>query len=150
MNIKKIIFFFGFCVSFMFLGFGQQLVKPEMLTKDRFIKEVYNYEKTPTQWVYEGKKPCVIDCYADWCGPCRRLSPILDTLATEYAGKVTVYKVNTSVEKELAAKLFQMCGNTRGSIPMLMFIPAKGQPQVLMGLRSKADLKQIFDNFLLK
>lgn len=147
-NLKFVVFIIG--LFFTLPLFSQDLVKPEMITKARFLSEVYNYEKNPTQWVYEGKKPCVIDCYADWCGPCRRLSPILDTLATEYDGKVIIYKVNTSVEKELSAKLFQICNNTRGSIPMLLFIPTKGQPQVLMGLRSKAELKKIFDDFLLK
>lgn len=147
-NLKSVVFIIG--LFFTLPLFSQALVKPEMITKERFLSEVYNYDKNPTQWVYEGKKPCVIDCYADWCGPCRRLSPILDTLATEYDGKVIIYKVNTSVEKELSAKLFQICNNTRGSIPMLLFIPVKGQPQVLMGLRSKTELKKIFDDFLLK
>ena len=94
------------------------------LTKAEFLEKVWNYEKNSKEWKYEGDKPCIIDFYTTWCGPCKRLSPILEELAKEYDGKIIVYKVNTEVERELAS-VFQV-----RSIPTLLFCPLKDNPQI--------------------
>ena len=73
------------------------------MNKAEFLQKVFNYEKNATKWVYEGDKPCIIDFYADWCGPCKQVAPILRDLAILYKNDIVVYKVNVDKEKELAA-----------------------------------------------
>ncbi len=119
-------------------------VKPEHLTKETFKEKIMNYEKNTQQWVYEGDKPAIVDFYADWCRPCRMIAPIMDELAVEYQGKVNFYKVDTEVEKELAA----VFGIT--SLPTVVFIPASGNPSAQKGAMPKESYKQIIDEFLLK
>ena len=109
----------------------------EHLTKETFLSKVFNYE-TNKEWKYEGDKPCVIDFYADWCGPCMMVAPILEELAKEYNGKIEIYKVNTEVEQELAA-VFGI-----RSIPSLLFVPLEGQPQMAMGALPKDTFVQAF------
>ena len=94
------------------------------INQSEFIEKVYDYKKNPDKWVYEGSKPAIIDFYADWCGPCRRLSPVLEKLAEKYKDKIVIYKVNTDKERELAAAF----GIT--SLPTLVFIPLGDTPQV--------------------
>lgn len=76
-----------------------------VLNKADFLSKVYNYEKNQTQWVYEGNKPAIIDFYADWCGPCKKVSPILKELAAQYKDDIVIYKINVDNEKELASAL---------------------------------------------
>ena len=73
------------------------------LTKTEFLNKVYNYEANPNDWKYEGDKPCIVDFYATWCGPCKALAPVLEELAKEYDGKIYIYKVDVDKEEELAA-----------------------------------------------
>ena len=73
------------------------------LNKAEFLQKVFNYEKNATKWVYEGDKPCIIDFYADWCGPCKQVAPILRDLAILYKNDIVVYKVNVDKEKEMCA-----------------------------------------------
>ena len=94
--------------------------------------------------MYEGKLPAIIDFYADWCRPCRMVAPILDELAEDYKGKVVIYKINTQVEKELAA-IFKI-----QSIPSFLYIPVQGQPQMDKGLKDKAAFEKIIAEVLLK
>lgn len=103
---------------------------------------IYDWEKNPTKFVYKGGKPCVIDFYADWCGPCRALAPKLAEVAGNYVGKIVVYKVNIDKEKELA-KLFKV-----QSIPMLLFVPMKETPYVSMGNVPKEYIKDAIDKIL--
>jgi thioredoxin len=113
----------------------------EHLTADTFKQKVFNYE-TNKDWKFEGELPCLVDFYADWCGPCKMVAPILEELADEYAGKMNVYKVNTEEEQELAS-VFGI-----QSIPSLLFIPKEGQPQMAMGALPKDTFKKAFKEVL--
>ena len=112
------------------------------ITKADFLKKVYDFEKNPDEWKYLGSQPAIVDFYADWCGPCRQLSPVLDELAKEYSGKLTIYKVNVDNERGLAT-FFGI-----RSIPTLLFIPIKGKPQRSLGALSKTELKGIIKDVL--
>jgi len=115
-----------------------------VLNKADFLSKVYNYEKNQTQWVYEGNKPAIIDFYADWCGPCKKVSPILKELAAQYKDDIVIYKINVDNEKELASAFGIQ------SIPTLLFIPKTGKPQIAQGALSKEQFVEQIDNFLLK
>ena len=121
----------------------EKAMKTIELTKADFLAKVADYEKNPTQWIYLGDKPAIVDVYAPWCGPCKMVAPILEELAAEYDGQIVIYKVNTMNEETLAADF-----GIR-SIPTLLFIPVNGKPQVAQGAMSKADFKRIIDSFLL-
>lgn len=112
------------------------------ITKADFLKKVYDFEKNPDEWKYLGSQPAIVDFYADWCGPCRQLSPVLDELAKEYSGKLTIYKVNVDNERGLAT-FFGI-----RSIPTLLFIPMEGKPQRSLGALSKTELKGIIKDVL--
>jgi thioredoxin len=94
-------------------------------------------------WKYLGDKPCILDFYASWCGPCRMISPYLDDLAKEYGDQIYIYKIDVDKERELG----QMFGAT--SIPLLVFIPKDGQPQSARGAMSKVELKNAIETVLL-
>ena len=81
------------------------------LTKADFLAKVYNFEKNPKEWKYEGDKPAIVDFYADWCGPCKMVAPILDELAKEYDGQIVIYKVDTEKEQELAGAFGPFCSS---------------------------------------
>ena len=115
-----------------------------VLTKADFLTKVFNYEKNPSEWVYEGDKPCIVDFYADWCGPCRMVSPILEELAEKYKGQIIIYKINVDKEKELAG-VFGV-----RSIPTILFIPKEGKPMLAQGALPKEEFVKQIDNFLLK
>lgn len=115
---------------------------PKHLTADDFAQLVADYALPMEQWTYRGTRPAVVDFYADWCGPCRQVAPLLDELAEEYAERVTVYKVNVDDEPELATAL------GIDGIPALLFVSAKQQPTLLVGARPKEDLKQAFETLL--
>ncbi len=109
------------------------------LNKARFLAEVWDYENSPKEWKFKGTKPALIDFYADWCGPCKIASPILEEISKEYAGKVTIYKIDTQVEQELAS-VFGISG-----IPAFLYIPVNGKPTMASGIaRTKEDTKKMF------
>ena len=113
------------------------------ITKADFLAKVANYEKNPTEWKYLGDKPCIIDFYASWCGPCKTIAPILEDLAKEYEGEIYIYKVNTEEEQELASAF-----GIR-SIPSLLFCPMEGKPQMAQGAMPKDSFKQAINEVLL-
>ena len=115
----------------------------EHLTAQTFKEKVFNYE-TNKEWKYAGTQPCIIDFYADWCGPCKAVAPILEELSDEYKGKITVYKVDTDAEQELAG-VFGI-----RSIPSILFVPMTGQPQMSVGAMSKDGFVDAINNILLK
>jgi thioredoxin len=112
------------------------------LTDETFKKLIFDYE-TNVEWKFEGNKPAIIDFYADWCEPCRQLSPLVEEIAEEYSGKINVYKVDTEKEGLLTQKL----GIT--GLPTLLFVPAKGKPQVAVGALPKETLIQAINEVLL-
>ena len=113
----------------------------EHLTAETFKQKVFNYEIN-SEWKFEGQLPCIVDFYADWCGPCKMVAPILEELADEYEGKLNVYKVNTEEQQELAG-LFGI-----RSIPSLLFVPREGQPQMAMGALPKETFRKAFKEVL--
>jgi thioredoxin len=113
----------------------------ELLTKETFFEKVFNYEKN-SEWKFEGELPCIIDFYADWCGPCKMVAPILEELSEEYSGKINIYKIDTEAEQELAAAF-----GIR-SIPSILFCPKNAQPQMAQGALPKHQLEEIIKDVL--
>ncbi len=122
---------------------NEKRMKTIHLTKEEFLNKVVDFENNPDEWKYLGDKPALVDFYADWCGPCKSIAPVLEELAAEYEGQIYIYKVDTDAEQELAAAF-----GIR-SIPTLLFIPMKGNPQVAQGALPKANLKKAIDEVLL-
>lgn len=110
----------------------------ETLNVQSFKEKVFDFE-SHRQWKFNGSRPAIVDFYADWCAPCRALSPILSELAKDYAGKVDVYKVNTQDHPELA-NLFDVRG-----IPALLFIPVSGAPTMAAGFMPRGALEEAMD-----
>jgi len=112
------------------------------LSSETFKKMVFNYDVNK-EWKYEGNGPAIIDFYADWCPPCRQLSPLVEEIAKEFNGRIVVYKVNTDKEKLLAQSL----GIT--NLPTLLYIPAKGNPKVTLGYITKEKIVKTINEVLL-
>jgi thioredoxin len=113
------------------------------MDKAMFLEKVFNYEASPDKWIYRGDKPCIIDFYADWCGPCKKVAPIMSALAEQYKDQVVIYKVNTDREKELAGVF-----NIR-SIPSILYCPIEGQPTMTMGAQPKSEFEKMLKELLL-
>ncbi|MDR4987902.1 MAG: thioredoxin [Bacteroidales bacterium] len=113
----------------------------ENLTKETFKEKVFNFE-AGKEWKFEGERPCIIDFYADWCAPCRALTPVMEELSEEYKGKVDIYKIDTEKEQELAG----MFGIR--SIPSILFVPAAAQPQMATGALPKETLIKAIEDIL--
>ena len=118
--------------------------KVKHLTYKEFLDKVWDFEKDPNTFIYKGELPAIVDFYADWCGPCRRVAPIMEKLAEEYDGKLLVYKVNTDQERGLASA-FQV-----KSIPMVLFIPMEGQPMMQVGALPEEGYRKVVTEQLIK
>ena len=110
-----------------------------------FMDQIFDYKANPTTWIYKGDKPAIIDFYADWCGPCKRVAPIMDELALEYAGQINIYKIDTDKEKELAGQVFGI-----RSIPSILYIPVGGQPTMYTGAFPKERYVELINENLIK
>lgn len=108
-----------------------------------FVKKVWDIETYPDSFAYKGKLPCMIDFYADWCGPCKRVAPIMENIAQEYEGKITVYKVNVDQEQKLPL-IFKV-----KNIPTVFFLPKEGQPLSQVGALSKEEYISIINKHLI-
>jgi len=113
----------------------------EFLTKDSFLQKIFNYEQNK-EWKFEGELPCIIDFYADWCGPCKMIEPVLAELAKEYQGKLNIYRINTEDQQELAAAFGIQ------SIPSLLFVPLNNKPQMSVGALPKNSIKKAISEVL--
>jgi len=146
-NMKKSIIF---AILVLMTGFGamaqekDNASKVQHITYQDFLDKIWDFEKSPEEFVYKGKTAAIVDFYADWCGPCRKIGPVMEKLAQDYDGRLTVYKVNVDKEKELAAA-FQ----TR-SIPMVIFIPLEGQPMMQVGALPETEYRKVVEERLLK
>lgn len=98
-----------------------------IITKDNFEEEILN-----------STKPCLVDFWATWCGPCKMISPIIEELAEEYADTVKVCKINVDDEPELAIKY------NVSSIPTVMLFENGNVKDTVVGYRPK----ESFENML--
>ena len=145
--MKKSILIAITILAFGFMANAQEEKKePKVkhLTYNEFLRKVWDFEKDPNTFKYKGKLPAIVDFYADWCGPCRRVAPIMEKLAEEYDGKLLIYKVNTQYEEDLA-KAFQI-----RSIPTVLFIPMEGQPMMQVGALPEEGYRKVVEEQLVK
>jgi thioredoxin len=130
------------CFSFSQAGNGAD-VAVQKLSKADFYQKIMNLEKNPNTWKYNGNLPCIVDFYADWCGPCRQASPILEELAEKYKGRIVVYKMNIDEEKELAGA-FRI-----QTIPAFLWVPREGKPTMSNGIASgKEETRAMFEKMI--
>lgn len=114
------------------------------LTKDSFVAKVANYESYPGEWIFKGNRPCLIDFHAPWCVYCKALEPILTQLATEYEGKIDIYKVDVDKEPELETAF------SIRTIPTLLFAPLGKKPTLMLGTLTKPQIKKWIDKLLIE
>lgn len=141
--MRKTISFVAIAMVFCLSASVMAQKKPIEIGKKEFLAKVVNYEKNTTTWEYLGDKPAIIDFYADWCKPCKLVEQPLKELAKEYEGKIYIYKVNVDKHKDLAKEI------GISSIPTMIFAPIGQDPQILMGAKSKEELKKYIDEILL-
>ena len=115
----------------------------ENLTKETFIEKVFDYSKNK-EWNFKGERPALIDFYADWCGPCKMVAPIMEDLSKEFDGKVDIYKIDTEKQMELSG----MFGIR--NIPSILFIPMEGQPMMHAGALPYEGFKDAIEKELLQ
>lgn len=133
--MKKTIFLLiAVLIATTFTAAKAQTVKS--LTTDEFKKEIWDFS-TNKDWKYLGDKPVILDLYATWCPPCKKLSPILEEIQKQYGNKIQIYKIDVDKEPQLA-QLFNA-----SSIPLMIFIPKNGKPSSIAGLRPQEQIEQL-------
>lgn len=145
--MKKVFFFIVLALTMGFTAQAQQTeTKPlvQHITYQDFLDKIWDFEKNPDEVVFKGKTIALVDFYADWCGPCRKLGPILEGLADEYDDELTVYKINVDQEKILAS-VFQV-----RSIPMVLIFSMKGQPTKLVGAYPEQEYVKIIEKMIME
>ncbi len=146
--MNKIIMLLAVGILISFNGCGKNTAESKdtgtvHLTSQTFKQKVFDYEKNK-EWKYEGDAPCIVDFYADWCGPCKQIAPILEQISKDYEGKINVYKVNVDNEQQLASAF------GINSIPAVLFVPKTGQPQMTTGAMPKEGFVKAINDILLK
>lgn len=114
------------------------------LTTEEFKKKIWDYAANPKQWKFLSDKPCLIDFYTTWCGPCKRLSPIVEAVAAKYDGLIYVYRVDAEKEVELS-RLFNV-----QSYPTLLFCTQNQIPRKSIGLLPQTQVEELVSELLLK
>jgi thioredoxin 1 len=94
------------------------------------------------QQVLTSDKPALVDFWAEWCGPCKMIAPVIDELAEEYAGKLTVGKVDTDNNRDISMKY------GISAIPTVMIFSGQDVAKKFVGLQQKSDLKSAIDEVL--
>lgn len=112
------------------------------LTTSEFREKIFDYA-SEQEWKYKGTLPAIVDFYADWCGPCKMVAPVLEELSKEYEGRITIYKVDTEKERELSS-VFGI-----QSIPTFLFIPKEGDPMMQPGALPKKAFQQVIEERLM-
>lgn len=115
----------------------------EHLNLDSFKEKIMDFETHKEDWKFQGELPAILDFYADWCGPCKTIAPILEDLSKEYEGKINIYKIDTEDQQELS----EMFGIR--SIPSVLFIPMEGEPQMTVGVLSKQKYIDVIEEVLI-
>ncbi len=118
-------------------------MKLSMLNQVDFLRQIVDYKKHPTSWNYLGSKPALVKFYADWCGSCKAIRPVLERLAESYKGELVIYSVNTEQEEEIAAVFGVRC------TPTLLFIPLGERPQLARGAIAEEPLREMIESILL-
>ena len=114
----------------------------KVLSYNDFIKKIWDVEMNANEFVFKGNKPCVIDFYATWCGPCKKIAPTIEKLAKEYYGKVDFYKVDIDQNQKLSIILQIM------NIPTVLFMKAGMQPEKSVGAKDEAYYREIIEKML--
>ena len=145
--MRNLILFVGLTIALFYISASTPAIASEgeviKIGNEQFKTLIMDYLKNPNEWKYMGKLPCIVDFYADWCGPCRIASPLLDELARKYKGKIVVYKVNTDQERELS-QAFGISG-----IPAFLWVPKSGKPTMTSGIaRSPETTKEQFEKMI--
>ena len=118
--------------------------KARHITYQEFIDKIWDFETHHDSFAFKGNTAVIVDFYASWCGPCMTLLPIMEKLAEEYEGDLTIYKVNVDKEPALA-KAFRVKG-----LPVVYYIPASGSHIKRQdGLPSEESLRTIIEQELL-
>jgi len=123
--------------------FSKLEIMVENLTKEAFIEKVFDFTNNK-EWNFKGERPALIDFYADWCGPCKMVAPIMEDLSKEFEGKVDIYKIDTEKQTELSG----MFGIR--NIPSILFIPQVGQPMMHAGALPYEGFKDAIEKELLQ
>lgn len=138
--MKKIIVTLAVLLTTAIAAIAQDAVAARQITTQEFNRLVA--DTSAEEWAFKGQRPVVVDFFATWCGPCKKLSPILEKVAARYEGKVDVYKVDVDKEGALAGTF----GIT--SIPTLLTVGADGQPQIRVGFIGEKELEELFESLL--
>ena len=141
--MKKL--FFAVLLTFVTLSISAQgnVENPDTvytvhsIDQDRFKDVIADWGAR--DWKMVSPRPVVVDFYADWCGPCRRLAPILREIAHYYQGEVDFYRINVDDNPDIAAA-FEV-----RSIPMLLICPLDGEPKTVVGLYAKQEYIRVIN-----
>jgi len=145
--MKKILLFVLVALAMAFNASAQRYASDldtvytvRTITQDRFKDVIADY--AVRDWVMLNPRPVVVDFYADWCQPCKRLEPILRRVAQHYNGEVDFYRINVDENSDIA-DVFQI-----RSIPFLLICPLEGEPKSVIGLYSEQEYIRVFNQAL--